>query len=92
LANSKSLENFVGGSCAAQGSPRELAADFLGMAPPKPQVKPEHGQNRAESPHIGGLGIVCRAETRAKTAQIWVKRYVRIRWMLAPAIFACSAA
>jgi hypothetical protein len=48
------------------------------MAPPKPQVKPEHRQDQKEFTHITKLGLKGGLEIHAKPAQIWVKRGARI--------------
>jgi len=69
----------------------EPVVRFLGGKQLKPQVKPEHGRYRAKSPQIARLGPKSGVKIRAKTAQNWVERGARICWLLAPAIFACSA-
>jgi hypothetical protein len=81
-------QDFVGGSCPAQGSQRELDHGFLILLKQEPHVKPEVCAVRAEFPSFTELALQQSLKISAKSARIWVKCSARIRWVLARQIAA----
>ena len=81
-------QDFVGRSCPAQGSQRELDQGFLILLKQEPHVKPEVCAVWAKFAGFATPALQCSPKISAKTAQIWVKGGARIRWVLTPLIAA----